>query len=223
MKPSHIAGSPLERQVLSESGTQPSRPAWSDKSGLCQSRGRQRPLFAPSPHFKRGLSRRLQASRDGPEGWARCGGGTSPVEGSGVPRKDRCVAGCACGVENACGVPVGHGRIRREDPSPRLGLPARARETPPNATGQKDAVGLRIERCPLDDAEAVPRRPSLRLANRPARAREARTHRSGAFARARPRDCLVTGGPDSAAAARRQGCADLDPQRRSSGPTLNYP
>ena len=41
------------------------------------------------------------------------------------------------------------------------------------ADGELAILEDEVGRCPPDDAEALPRRPPLRLANRPARAREA--------------------------------------------------
>jgi hypothetical protein len=119
----------------------------------------------------------------------------------GVPLKDRCAGGRVCGVGNGYGVPVGHGRIRGEDQSPRMGSQHEHRKPRRTRLARKDAVGLRIGRCPPDDAEAVPRRPPLRLANRPARAREAPDPPvRGLGTRRGHTTASSTGGPDPAGA-----------------------
>jgi hypothetical protein len=159
--------------ALARCSSSPGRSVINARAGPPAARPRtpMRPPRRPAPGRSSRAGGRHAADRPGwPQPRSRWACPHCPV---GVPLKDRCAGGRVCGVGNGYGVPVGHGRIGREDQSPRTGLPARAPGTPPNATGQKDAVSLRIGRWPPDDAEAVPRRPPLRLANRPARAREA--------------------------------------------------
>ena len=83
----------------------------------------------------------------------------------GVPMEDRQRRrGSRVVYESGQGARAGHGRSEKKISPSRMG-PARAPENPADRSGPGGRGACAPGWCPPDDAEAIPRRPSLRVAN----------------------------------------------------------